>query len=122
MEIYERLFLTMEEKGFLQRDIIDKIDGLSKSTLSSWKTRTCDPPAKFIVPLCNILGVSVEYLLTGDNSKKSSICFPKITLDDSDLQLLEMFRKLPSEKQAELKGEIKGMLRILEAGAKSEAV
>lgn len=122
MEIYERLFITMDEKGIMQKDIFDNIDGTTKSTVSSWKTRRTDPPAKLIIPICNVLGVSVEYLLTGENSKNTSVCFPKITIDESDMQLIEMFRKLPSDKQSEIKGEIKGMLRVLEAGVKSEAV
>lgn len=125
MEIYERLFIKMYEKGIRQRDIFENIEGVTKSTVSSWKTRHTDPPAKMIIPICELLGVSVEFLLTGETSKKSSLCFPKVTITDSDMELLELFRKLPSDKQSELRGEIKGMLRMLEAGAeteKSEAV
>lgn len=122
MEIYERLFITMDEKGILQRDIFENVEGATKSTVSSWKTRRIDPPAKMLIPICKVLGVSLEYLLTGENSKQSTLCFPKNTVDESDNQLLEMFHKLPADKQSEIKGEIKGMLRVLEAGVKSEAV
>lgn len=123
MEIYERLFITMDEKGIMQRDIFENVEGATKSTVSSWKTRRTDPPAKMIVPICNIIGVSVEYLLTGETSKKSSSCFPKNDISESDMQLLELFHKLPGEKQSEIKGEIKGMLRVLEVGGmKSEAI
>lgn len=122
MKICERLFITMDEKGIYQRDIYENIEDVTKSTVSSWKTRLIDPPAKLIVPICKILGVSVEYLLTGENSQQSSLCFPKNHIDEDDAQLLEMFHKLPADKQSELKGEIKGMLRVLQAGVKSEAV
>lgn len=122
MEIYERLFITMDEKGIMQRDIFENIDGVTKSTVSSWKTRHADPPAKFIVPICKILGVSVEYLLTGETSKTSSSCFPKTNLDESDIQLLELYRQLSGDDKSEIRGVIKGMLLKSKAGAKSEAV
>ena len=122
MEIYERLFITMDEKGIMQKEIFENIEGTSKSTVSSWKTRRIDPPSKLIIPLCQLLNVSVEYMLTGENSDKSSQLFPKNHISDSDQQLLEMFHQLPSELQHEIRGEIRGMLKKAAANAKSEAV
>lgn len=123
MEIYERLFTTMLEKDIMQRDIFENIEGTTKSTVSSWKTRRTDPPAKLLIPLCKLLGVSVEYMLTGENSKTSSVCFPKNNIDEADLQLLEQFKQLSAEDKAEVRGVIRGMMiKSSKAGADSEAV
>ena len=126
MEIYERLFITMDDKNIMQKEILENIEGTTKSSVSSWKTRHIDPPAKLIVPLCKLLNVSVEYLLTGENTTKSSLLFPKYHISESDQQLLELFHKLPAELQGDIRGVINIMLLKEEAKEKannaSEAV
>lgn len=123
MEIYERLFITMYDKGIMQRDIFENIEGTTKSTVSAWKTRKSDPPAKLLIPLCQLLGVSVEYMLTGEVSKTSTVCFPKNNIDEADMQLLEQLKQLSTEDKAEVRGVIRGMLmKASKAGAKTEAV
>ena len=64
MTICERMFEIMEQKGITAYAICQKT-GLNNSTLSNWKARNTDPPAKYIVQLCEILGCSIDYLLTG---------------------------------------------------------
>lgn len=39
--------------------------GTAPSTVSSWKIRQSDPPARYIVPIAEFLGVPPLYLLTG---------------------------------------------------------
>lgn len=39
--------------------------GTAPSTVSSWKIRHSDPPARYIVPIAEFLGVPPLYLLTG---------------------------------------------------------
>lgn len=121
MEIYERLFITMDEKGIPQTEIVDNLSDVTKSTVSAWKTRRTDPPARFIAPICKLLGVSVEYLLTGEVSKDSTICFPKSAIPESDVKLLEMYHKLPDNKQTEIVAYIQNILAVLETNIQSES-
>ena len=62
-------------------------------------------------------------MLTGEVSKTSTVCFPKINIDEADMQLLEQFKQLSVEDKAEVRGIIRGMLiKASKAGANSEAV
>ncbi len=64
MTICERMFEVMDQQGITAYALCQKT-GLSNSTLSNWRSRNTDPPAKYLVPICEILGCSVIYLLTG---------------------------------------------------------
>ena len=45
--------------------------GISGKTVGAWKTRNSDPPAKYIPAIADFLGVSIEWLLTGDERNKN---------------------------------------------------
>lgn len=62
MSIIERITQIMDTKNLNQSDLC-KILGIKDSTFSTWKTRGTDPPAKYILLICEYLGVSVDYLL-----------------------------------------------------------
>ena len=63
MEIIERITETLEKTDKKATDLCDRL-GIRTSTMSTWKTRNSDPPAKYIKPIADFLGVSVHYLLT----------------------------------------------------------
>ena len=66
MTISERMFEIMDEKHISAYTICQKT-GLKNSTISNWRSRNTDPPAKYLVPICEILHCSLEYLLTGSD-------------------------------------------------------
>lgn len=67
MTICERMFEIMDAKGISAYSLCKDL-GLRNSTVSNWKKRKTDPPASCIVPICEVLGCSVEYLLTGSDA------------------------------------------------------
>ena len=73
--------------------------------MSTWKARTNDPPAKYMKTIADFLGVSLDYLLTGQEAP-----IRKTTTPEED-ELLELFRSLPENKRYEFVGELKGFLR-----------
>ena len=45
--------------------------GINSSTFSTWKKRGVDPDVKYIPCICDILGVSIDFLLTGEDKNVS---------------------------------------------------
>ena len=93
MEIIERITETLEKTDKKATDLCDRL-GIRTSTMSTWKTRNSDPPAKYVKPIADFLGVSVHQLTTAEED-----------------ELLELYRALPQNKQFEFIGELKGFLK-----------
>ena len=95
MEIYERIFKLLGSEKNRQLEMANAI-GISNKTISAWKTRGSDPSAKYISAIADFLEVSTEYLLTGEETKKSPSS-PQLNEDESEL--LNQFKKLDKEGQ-----------------------
>lgn len=68
MTINERFFSLLEEKNISQKDFCQSTK-IPKQTISGWKNRKTDPPASLVNTIANYLGVTVGYLLTGEEPK-----------------------------------------------------
>lgn len=77
-----------KEKELTQRQLADML-GISDKTVSKWETGKGLPEVSLMIPLCDILGITVNELLTGDR------------LNDSDYKIHaeENIMKLINEKQ-----------------------
>lgn len=64
-----RLASLRNEKGLTQQKLADTL-GVSKSTISLYETGDTVPDAKNIVRLCDIFGVSCDYLLCQTNYRR----------------------------------------------------
>lgn len=104
MEIIERIYVLLDEKDKRAYELCAKLD-IRTSTMSTWKTRSNDPPAKYMKTIADFLGVSLDYLLTGKEAPVR-----KTTSTEED-ELLELFRSLPEPKKYEFVGELKGFLK-----------
>ncbi len=54
-----------KERGFTQAELAEKL-GITDRAVSKWETGKCLPDAGIMVELCEILGISVNELLTGE--------------------------------------------------------
>ncbi len=97
----QRMFNELEIKNINTSELC-KFLGVANSTVSGWKLRNSTLPDKYILPICEFLGLSPEYLLSGKDSK--------LELDDDNVllittlqekQLIQNFRYL-SNTQKEL--------------------
>lgn len=54
-----------KEKGYTQRELANKLD-LSEKTISKWECGNGLPEVAIMLPLCQLLGITVNELLTGE--------------------------------------------------------
>lgn len=104
MTICERMFQALDAGGLSAYGLCQAI-GIGTSTATNWKQRNTDPPAKYIVPICEYLGCSIEYLLTGQEAKKE----PAPGISENGRQMLELYEKLPEREQLLLLGRLQEM-------------
>lgn len=64
MEIIERIFDIMKQNKIKDIELSNKLE-ISKSVVSSWKTRKTNPPAEYIEKIAELLEVSPLFILTG---------------------------------------------------------
>lgn len=100
--IIQRILSLLDKKSLKMVDLCRYLE-INTSTMTNWKNRGTDPPARYIVPICEFLGISYEYLLTGKETPSSIV-----SVDDADW--LSLIHQLPPEKRYELKGYIKRMI------------
>lgn len=88
MCIIDNILSILKEKGLKQVDLCDYID-INTSTLTTWKNRKTDPPAKYIIRICEFLDISPYLLLTG---KEKNSPAEQLTADEQ--RLLTYYNKL----------------------------
>ena len=104
MEIIERIYQLLDEKEKRAYELCDRLS-IRTSTMSTWKARTNDPPAKYMKTIADFFGVSLDYLMTGQEAPVRKTT----TLEEDNL--LDLFRSLPEPKKYEFIGELKGFLK-----------
>ena len=72
MTILQRMIQLMENKKIKWADVARHL-GVSRSVVGNWKMRETNPPTEYIVPICELLNVSVEFLLTGTEKENNPI-------------------------------------------------
>ena len=64
MTIRDRIFDKLDELNMTQKDFSQKT-GIPESTISDWRKKRTNPTAEKLMVICNTLGVSIEWLLSG---------------------------------------------------------
>lgn len=113
MSIISRIVDLLKKNGASQADICNYI-GIKYNVFTTWKTRETDPPAKYLVQICEFLNISLEYLLTGE--EKSS---PTVKMTADERELLEIYNNLSPKSQGQVK-ERAIVLAELEAPAAND--
>ncbi|MCD7800934.1 MAG: helix-turn-helix domain containing protein [Ruminococcus sp.] len=111
----------MNDKHLNQSDLC-KFLGIKDSTFSTWKVRKTDPPAKYLLLICEYLNISIDYLLGREQQPQTSTTTTNNNnnnnhsqFDETTLQVAEEFRKL------DFKDKIQVMSLIAELSEKKGA-
>lgn len=111
MTITERLFKTLADKKLSQKELGLFIN-TSDKTISAWKSNNSLPPADKLVGISQFLGVTLEYLVTGEETN-----IPR-SMTETELKMLNLFSELTPIQQ----GELIGRAAIMSEQNESEAV
>lgn len=88
--------MLLEKKGLKQADLCEAI-GISSSTMTNWKNRGTDPPAKYIIPICEFLDITPYLLLVNKENT------PINKLDDDEKELIHIYKNLSDISKAKVK-------------------
>lgn len=108
MTICERLFHELEARD-LTAYALSKFIGVNTTTTTNWKNRGTDPPAKYIAPICEFLGCSVSYFLTGSDTEPETKRAPALEISENGREMLALYEKLPEREQVLLLGRLQEM-------------
>ncbi len=103
MKPIERMFELLEQHKYTATELSKYLD-ITTSTVGSWKIRKSPIPDKYILPICEFLEISPEYLLTGDTTKKV-FDKPRV-LDDLEEKFLNEFSSLTDLQKGIILGRI----------------
>ena len=67
MTVSERIFVRLNQLSMSQKEFSEKT-GILPSTISEWKKKKTNPLSEKIMPICDALDVTPEWLLTGVSS------------------------------------------------------
>lgn len=104
MTICERMFHLLDEKR-LSASGLSKILGIGTNQTTNWKVRNTDPPAKYIIPICEYIGCSIEFLLSGEEASDN----PVFDISENEQEMLDLFKMLPEREQILLIGRLQEM-------------
>ena len=62
----EFIALKRKEKNLTQQELADKLN-ISNKTVSKWETGNGLPELSLMMPLCEVLGITVNELLSGES-------------------------------------------------------
>ncbi len=115
MSIIDNILSLMKASNINQNELCDYLQ-IGTSTMSNWKTRGTDPPAKYIIPICELLNISPEQLLTG--KKATMHVEPK--LSENEQELFDVYNQLSDISKGCVLERARVLLE-LETEQKSEA-
>lgn len=89
--------MILSQEKLSQKDFAKKID-VNEKTVSAWKKNNSLPPLDKISNISDCLGVSIDYLLTGQEKSSSTD-----RLSDDEQELLDIYKGLSTMNKGRLK-------------------
>ena len=71
MTIGERLTELRKSRGLSQEELAAQLT-LTRQTISKWELGQSSPDIEYVIALCDLFGVSADYLLKGEASEKQA--------------------------------------------------
>lgn len=114
--MYQIFIRLLELKGCRVADVA-KDTGIGRSTFTDWKKGRSIPKADKLQRIADYFGVSLDYLMTGEERSLPAGGF--MSLSDPEQVLLAAFRQLNADGQAEAIKDIRKLLYVPEYKAEA---
>lgn len=101
MSFPERLKAARQALGLTQEQLGFELD-VTKSTVSAWENGRDAPGFRFLPVLKKVLGVSLDYLICGDEVAGAADpvgTFGAEVRSEVEARLIKRYRRLPRERQ-----------------------
>lgn len=101
----DRIFDLLKAKGIRQKDFADLL-GVTDKKVSAWSTGRSKTYTDYLPQIADILGTTVEYLMTGDQKEK-----PALPMESElDEELVTRLTSLTPEERKQVDAFVKGLL------------
>lgn len=115
MSIINNILSILEQKKISQSTLCSYLN-IGTSTMANWKTRNTDPPAKYIIPICEFLNVDPYLVLTGKEQPTGST-----GADEPEQHLIELYELLCDMDKGILIGRAELLAEQAEERAREQA-
>lgn len=95
MTVNERIFNLMEQENIKNADLAKHLN-VKNNVITNWKTRGTEPPIKYLVPICELLDITIYELLEIEDKNDIQAAYEK-----ADPAIQEAVRKLLDVKERE---------------------
>lgn len=122
MTISERIFERLEKLHMTQREFSART-GIKPSTISEWKKNKTNPSSEKIMPICEALDVTPDWLLSGIDaaaSREKSRDYYTVKKDTDMGRLIAYYNKLAPMFRERVMGYAEAYSGLDEKGDKNE--
>lgn len=98
MNISQKIQDELKKQNLTQKELANHLS-IATSIINNWIKLNRSIPAEYIIPICEFLGITPWYLLTG---REKGICN-----NTPEQELIESYRKLSEFEKGEVLGDIK---------------
>lgn len=104
MDIVDRIFELADKKYQEQRDFAVAL-GIQPPRVSEWRRRKSESYMKRLPQIAELLGTSVEYLITGEKKAPAGQ-----EADGREKEYVQLFKKLTPEEQDLVIAQLQGVV------------
>lgn len=98
----QRVLDELEYQGLKKSDLVNNL-GIPDSTVRGWWAKDTIPAADTALKVSRFLGVSLEYLITGEDSETERKSTIKDFVTDEEYEYLIKYRNLPTHDKVMMK-------------------
>ena len=104
----KRILELFDQSGLSDSTLCKELS-FGNGTIGKWRNNKQKPSLDAVIKIADYFNVSIDYIVYGTNTSDKNF---KLSLDDAEF--LTLIHRLPSNKQHEFKGELKGYLKALQ--------